>query len=116
MVRVQRRIRRHPLRITRAPKKASVKFSTRPMLKYLLGALLVVGILLGYLWQQVQATRMGYKIEELKRVKAGLAEANRELQLEATRLRSLDRIESISKTQLGLVFPEKDEIVLLKEE
>jgi len=116
MVRVQRRIRRHPIRITRAPKKAPVKFSTRPMLRYLLVALLVVGILLGYLWQQVQATRMGYMIEELKRVKAGLAEANRELQLEATRLRSLDRIESISKTQLGLVFPEKDEIVLLKEE
>lgn len=116
MVRVRRRIRRYPIGITRVPKKEPAKFSTRATLECLLVALLLVGLLLGYLWQQVQATRMGYRIEELKRVRSGLAEANRKLQLEATRLKSLDRIESISKSQLGLVIPEKEEIFLLKEE
>jgi cell division protein FtsL len=66
-------------------------------------------------WQHFQIIRDGYENETLKKEFNQAVEANRQLTLERASLRSLQRIDHIAKTQLGLRPPSYSQIVVLSE-
>jgi len=66
-------------------------------------------------WQHFQLVRDGYENEALKRQLSQIIEVNRQLKLERASLRSLQRIDRIAKTQLGLQSPSYSQIVVLSE-
>ena len=66
-------------------------------------------------WQHFQIIRDGYESETLKKELNQAVEANRQLKLERASLRSLQRIDHIAKTQLGLRPPSYSQIVVVSE-
>jgi cell division protein FtsL len=79
------------------------------LLVTLLGALFVV-VLLFYGWQHYQWIQYGYRIEEAEKIRERLTEMGRQLRVERASLRSVQRIDSVARTQLGMVAPTVDEV------
>ena len=79
----------------------------------LLGAMFVLGILF-YAWQQYQWIQYGYRIEVSHRQIEELAEVGRQLRVERATLANPQRIDSIARTELGMVGPEAGQIVALE--
>jgi cell division protein FtsL len=79
-----------------------------------------VGLLLPffiYTWQQNEIIHYGYQTQELRKQEKELLEIQKELKIRKAELESLDRIEPIARTKLGMVDPEPTErfvIVLSK--
>ena len=78
----------------------------------LLGAMFVFGALF-YGWQQYQWIHYGYRIEEALRQIEEISEVGRQLKVERGVLASPQRIDEIARRDLGMVGPEKDQIVTL---
>ncbi len=89
---------------------------TRCRLEYicltLLGAMFVLGALF-YAWQQYQWIQYGYRIEESHRQIEELAEVGRQLRVERATLANPQRIDSIARTELGMVGPGIGQIVTI---
>lgn len=86
----------------------------RGSFRRVLVTLLIILILLLYVGGKVQLVRLGYQIEALEREKKELERANRSLLIEASSLSSPSRIEEIAIKRLGMVRPEKENIVIVK--
>jgi cell division protein FtsL len=68
-----------------------------------------IGVLLPfftYTWQQIEIIGYGYQIQELKKQERELLEVQKELKIRKAELESLDRIERIARTKLGLADPD----------
>ncbi len=76
-------------------------------------ALLALGIT-AYLWPQHRIVELGYRLEELEATKAKEQRLHRMLTLEAASLSSLDRVERIATTQLGMVFPKPGQVQVVR--
>jgi cell division protein FtsL len=83
-------------------------------IRRVLAALLVISLLLLYVGGKVQLVRLGYQIEVLEREKKELERENRSLLIEASSLSSPSRIEEIAIKRLGMVRPEKENVVIVK--
>jgi cell division protein FtsL len=66
-------------------------------------------------WQHFQIIRDGYENETLKKEFSQESEVHRQLMLERASLRSLQRIDHIAKTHLGLRPPSYNQLVVLPE-
>ncbi|HJP12772.1 MAG TPA: cell division protein FtsL [Nitrospinota bacterium] len=55
--------------------------------------------------------RIGYEAARLTAERNALSQERRVLRVEAAALRQLDRIEAIARNKLGMVFPDKDQVV-----
>jgi cell division protein FtsL len=88
--------------------------SRRGSLRRVLAVLLIVTSLLLYVGGKVRIMRLGYQIESLEREKQGLERTNRSLRIEASSLAAPARIEEIATKKLGMVRPEKGDIVVVK--
>jgi cell division protein FtsL len=75
--------------------------------------LLVLGLL--YIGLNVECIKTGYEINKLKLKKIELINENNSLKVELAKERSLERIESIARGELGLITPEKFETIVLPE-
>ncbi|WP_192868107.1 cell division protein FtsL [Calderihabitans maritimus] len=74
----------------------------------------IIGLLLTYEYARLAAT--GYKITRVKQEIAALQSANEKLQLEIAKLKSLERIEIIATTKLGMEKPrDKVQLVFINE-
>lgn len=79
--------------------------SLRPNRVILPLLIFILGLALFMAWRQTTIVRVGYEIDRLK-AQVALARAERDrLQLEVTRLESLDRIEKVATERLGMVRP-----------
>ena len=78
----------------------------------LLGAMFVLGTLF-YAWQQYEWIQYGYRIEEAQKDAERLAELGRQLRIERATLANPQRIDSIARTQLGMVGPGAGQIVTI---
>jgi len=79
--------------------------SLRPNRVILPLLIFILGLALFMAWRQTTIVRVGYEIDRLKN-QVALARAERDrLQLEVTRLESLDRIEKVATERLGMVRP-----------
>ena len=67
-----------------------------------------------YVWSRYYATQMGYRLSEGTLQEKKLLEERRGLELELGRLRSLDRVETIARRELGLTDPRADQIVFVR--
>jgi len=83
-------------------------------MKTLIGMLVLLMVTL-YVWQQVTVIQTGYKIQQLQRERRDLHRFHQALLIEAATLSSLDRIERIATTQLGLVRPQSGQVIMVRQ-
>lgn len=81
--------------------------------RYFIAALIVAGTIL-YVGGKVKIVSLGYQIEALQHEKQELERENRSLRIEASSLSSPARIEEIAVKRLGMIRPEKEDIVVVK--
>ncbi len=81
----------------------------------LFGLLPVALALLGYTWIHLEVRKAGYRIEELEGRVAELQRTERQLELEAAYLTSLERIEKVARQQLGMFKPRLEQYLFLDE-
>jgi len=78
----------------------------RPKVLALAAGLCLCGLVLAvYVWCRLQCFEMGYAVSHEAKERARLMEVNRKLQVELSRLTSLDRVEAVASGKLGLIFP-----------
>ena len=74
---------------------------------------LVFSFLLVLAWQHFQSVRYGYQIEQLKADYALLEEQNHTFRLEQAALADPQRIDTMARTQLGMVTPNPQQLIRL---
>jgi len=79
----------------------------------LTGLALTVAVI-AYAWPHFEMIRLGYRMEELREEREQLLEQRRHLELQRATELSPSRIESIAKEQLGMIFPEPSDALLLE--
>jgi cell division protein FtsL len=87
----------------------------RVMAVALLGSAGLVGVVLGVVGVKVQQVRLSYQLDNLRQVRVEEEEAVRRLGVEVQTLRSLARIEAVAYRQLGMVRPDRDQVLLARE-
>jgi len=90
-----------------------------PQLKYsvfLFVAFVLMVVAITYVWSHVQMTKLEYQVAEEMSKKERLLEDQRKLKLEMATLKSPQRIEAIAKSSLNLSYPERDQVIILKDE
>lgn len=71
------------------------------------------GLLMLYVWQHIQSVRLGYEVQALQSQISEQANENNIIQVRINQLASLDRLENLAKTRLGLELPKKEDIVMV---
>ena len=82
------------------------------MLILLTASLIVIGIL-SYIWRGVEILSMGYRMRDVYAQQRLLQEQRQRLILERAALGSMKRIEHIASSELNLVKPNPDQMVIL---
>jgi cell division protein FtsL len=75
-----------------------------------LGTLFFLFIMV-FAWQHFQCVQYGYRIEQLREKQAAIEEWNHALKVEAASLTDPQRIDTLARTDLGLVPPEPGQII-----
>ena len=65
-------------------------------------------------WPHLEMVKIGYTLAQLERQRGKLLQHRRVLRIEVAALRQLDRIESIARKKMEMVFPEPGQIVYVK--
>ncbi|MEG6521880.1 cell division protein FtsL [Desulfotomaculum sp. 1211_IL3151] len=98
-------------------KKASQRFSKRAIRRgkalviCCVIALFVTGVTIAYYYSQI--AELGYEISKLQKELSKLQAEQEYLETQANQLMSLQRIEAIATTKLGMVKPDTGEVVLV---
>lgn len=66
-----------------------------------------------FLWQQIQATRLGYEVGEARAVLRRQREANEYLRLELAGLNSPERLAREAQARLGMSPPTPESLIVL---
>ena len=85
----------------------------RRMAAVALLALCLVGVALLHVWLRLQVVHMGYALSTTAKLQNQLEQAQRELKVELATLTSPDRLEAMARKRLGLVQPEKGQVIVL---
>src|SRR5215475_13494203 len=78
----------------------------------LLGLGLIALVLL-HVWLRLQVVKTGYVLSTASKLQNRLEQENRELKIELATMTSPDRLESLARRRLGLVPPEKGQVIIL---
>lgn len=62
-------------------------------------------------WPHLEMVKIGYNLAQLERQREKLLQDRRVLRIEVAALRQLDRIESIARKKMEMVFPQPGQIV-----
>ena len=76
-------------------------------------SLCLVGVVLLHVWLRLQVVRMGYALSTTSKLESQLEQERRELTEELATLTSPDRLEAMARKRLGLVAPEKGQVIVL---
>jgi cell division protein FtsL len=85
----------------------------RHAMVFALLALGFVGVALLHVWLRLQVVHMGYVLSTMSKLENQLEQENQELKVELATLTSPDRLESMARKRLGLVPPEKGQVIVL---
>ncbi|NIU96995.1 MAG: hypothetical protein GWN57_12160 [Nitrospinaceae bacterium] len=77
----------------------------------LLCGLLLLACALAYVWPNVKMVNLAYEFQEQKRRHQELIQENSLLKLERDSLRSLDRIQFLAETQIGMKEARPEQVV-----
>ncbi|MBI3127491.1 MAG: cell division protein FtsL [Candidatus Tectomicrobia bacterium] len=69
---------------------------------------------LALVWPHLEMVKLGYELTRLEAERDRLIQEGRVLRVEEASLRQLDRIESIARAKLSMVFPVPEQIVYVK--
>lgn len=98
--------------IARRPQRSSLPRKGQIALTGLVCVIFCTGILIAYYYTQVLMT--GYKIYRLEKELAVLQQETNQLNEQILGLTSLERVEQIATTRLGMVRPDSKSVVLVK--
>jgi cell division protein FtsL len=73
----------------------------------------LIGVVLAHVWLRLQVVRMGYVLSTTSKLQTRLEQENRELKFEIATLNSPERLEALARQRLGLVTPEKGQVIVL---
>jgi cell division protein FtsL len=76
-------------------------------------ALALIGVVLIHVWLRLQVVRVGYILSTISKLQGRLEQENRELKVELATLTSPERLEALARNRLGLVPPEKGQVIVL---
>lgn len=76
-------------------------------------SLCLIGAVLVHVWLRLQVVHMGYVLSTTSKLQSRLEQENRELKLELATMTSPDRLEALARRRLGLVPPEKGQVIVL---
>jgi len=71
-------------------------------------------IFLVYVWCHINITELNYGIAEEVKFRNRLVKENSELKMEIQMLKSPGRVEAFARDQLGMHYPEKDQVIVIK--
>lgn len=80
----------------------------------IISAVVSMLILLGYVWTQVNMTKLEYRLAEQYSLRESRLEEQKKLKAELATLKAPKRIESIARGALGLSYTEMDQVVFMK--
>ncbi len=80
---------------------------------FLFPALFLVGLALLHVWLRLQVVHLGYVLSTTSKLQSQLEQANRELKVELASLTAPDRLEEMARLRLGLLEPQKNQVVIL---
>ncbi|HVO95168.1 MAG TPA: cell division protein FtsL [Terriglobales bacterium] len=75
--------------------------------------LCLIAAVLVHVWLRLQVVQMGYVLSTTSKLQSRLEQENRELKLELATMTSPDRLEALARRRLGLVPPEKGQVIVL---
>jgi cell division protein FtsL len=77
-------------------------------------ALVFIGCSLFYVWSHHQIISLGYETSEAAREEQALLQENKRLRLELASLKAPGRIERMAQHELGLVAPQKEQLIIVR--
>jgi cell division protein FtsL len=95
------------------PDRLSLKQRRRHNLYFALLAICLVAVTLIHVWLRLQVVHMGYVLATTSKLQSRLQQEQRELTLELATLTSPERLEGMARKRLGLVTPEKGQVIVL---
>ena len=66
-----------------------------------------------HVWLRLQVVHMGYVLSTTTKLQARLEQENRELKVELATLTSPERLEAMARKRLGLMSPDKGQVIVL---
>ncbi|OPY14785.1 MAG: Cell division protein FtsL [Syntrophus sp. PtaB.Bin001] len=93
--------------------KKSRGFNYSPLI---IGAFVLMGVALVYVWSHLRMTGLEYKIAEEISLKERLLEEQRKIKVEIATLKAPGRIESIAREKLQMVYPQREQVINLRED
>ena len=75
-------------------------------------ALMAVALL--YVWSHTHMTELEYQVAREISIKERLLDDQRKLKVEQATLKASQRIEAIAKEKLGMAYPEREQVIILK--
>ena len=73
----------------------------------------LISVVLAHVWLRLQVVRMGYVLSTTSKLQTRLEQENRELKFELATLNSPERLDALARQRLGLVTPERGQVVVL---
>jgi cell division protein FtsL len=107
-----RPLRTNPAKRDRSKRGAQTGWRRRIWLSALLAACLI-GAVLVHVWLRLQVVQVGYVLSTTSKLQGRLEQENSELKLELATMVSPDRLEALARKRLGLVPPEKGQVIVL---
>lgn len=77
-------------------------------------AIVFIGCSLSYVWSHHQIIALGYEVSQAAREEQELLQENKKLRLELAALKSPARIERMASRDLGLVAPQKEQLIIVR--
>jgi len=77
-------------------------------------AFVFIGCSLFYVWSHHQIIALGYEVSQTAREEQELLQENKRLRLELAALKSPARIERMASRDLGLVPPQKEQLIIVR--
>ncbi|NOR15978.1 MAG: cell division protein FtsL [Candidatus Aminicenantes bacterium] len=87
------------------------KLKKKEIFMSLFALIFVILVVTFYIWHQVESVRLGYEINRQEAQIAALKKEVKHLEVSKSNLLSLDRVEQISKQELGLRAARDDQII-----
>lgn len=78
-----------------------------------LGVIVAIAVIV-YAWPHFELIRLGYRMEELRERRDELVRAKHHLELQRATESDPARIESIARTELGMVYPRPEQILTVE--
>ena len=66
-----------------------------------------------HVWLRLQVVHMGYVLSTTTKLQGQLEQENRELKVEVATLTSPERLEAMARRRLGLMSPDKGQVIVL---